>query len=99
MKKRMPLFLVLLAALFVVVIFLFKPSSRPDSYAEVLTINGEPVVLGEFEMVLKDRVAEVYGYFMKPMAWKIARNFGRQASTEKFQSRWRRKKRWKSLKS
>lgn len=63
MKKRMPLFLVLLAALFVVVIFLFKPSSRPDSYAEVLTINGEPVVLGEFEMVLKDRVAEVYGYF------------------------------------
>ncbi|SCW86013.1 PPIC-type PPIASE domain-containing protein [Paenibacillus tianmuensis] len=63
MKKRMPLVIVLLVALFVLLFFLFRQPSRPDSYAEVLTINGEPVVMGEFEMVLKDRVAEVYGYF------------------------------------
>ncbi|MCP1308171.1 peptidylprolyl isomerase [Paenibacillus tyrfis] len=63
MKKRMPLVIVLLVALLVLLFFLFRQPSRPDSYAEVLTINGEPVVLGEFEMVLKDRVAEVYGYF------------------------------------
>ncbi|MCP3776490.1 peptidylprolyl isomerase [Paenibacillus sp. MZ04-78.2] len=63
MKKRMPFVIVLLVALFVLLFFLFRQPSRPDSYAEVLTINGEPVVMGEFEMVLKDRVAEVYGYF------------------------------------
>lgn len=63
MKKRMPLVIVLLAALLVLLLFLFGQRSGRDAYAEVLTINGEPVVLGEYEMVLKDRVAEVYGYF------------------------------------
>ncbi|MCM3269038.1 peptidylprolyl isomerase [Paenibacillus elgii] len=63
MKKRMPFVIVLLAALLVLLFFLFGQRSGRDADAEVLTINGEPVVLGEFEMVLKDRVAEVYGYF------------------------------------
>lgn len=42
MKKRMPFVIVLLAALLVLLFFLFGQRSARDAYAEVLTINGEP---------------------------------------------------------